>query len=146
MKISTKGRYGLRIMLELALRNGQGPVLVDVIERAQGISGKYIHQLMLGLKHAGLVRTVRGPRGGYELAKPPGEVTILSIITVLEGPPVPVECVAQPSSCERTGACVARDLWREVSAAIEGVLSQTTLETLCRRERERAQEPLSFSI
>jgi len=146
MKVSTKGRYGLRIMLELALRHGQGPVLVEVIERAQGISGKYIHQLMPALRRAGLVRTVRGPHGGYELAKKPDEITTLEIITVLEGPPVPVDCVLQPATCGRTGACVTHDLWREVSVAIEGVLSQATLETLCRRERERALEPLSFSI
>ncbi|MBU1241894.1 Rrf2 family transcriptional regulator [Myxococcota bacterium] len=146
MRISTKGRYGLRIMLELALRHGQGPVLADLIERSQGISGKYVHQLMPGLRHAGLVRTVRGPHGGYELARSPDEITVLEIITVLEGPPVPVECVAQPGSCERTGVCVTHELWREVATAIEDVLSQATLGTLCRRQRERGQEPLSFSI
>jgi len=146
MRISTKGRYGLRIMLELALRHGQGPVLVELLERSQGISGKYIHQLMPGLRHAGLVRTVRGPHGGYELARSPEEITILEIVTVLEGPPVPVECVARPAACGRTGECVTHDLWCEVAAAIEGVLSQVTLAELCRRQRQRGQEPLSFSI
>ncbi|PKN46422.1 MAG: Rrf2 family transcriptional regulator [Deltaproteobacteria bacterium HGW-Deltaproteobacteria-17] len=146
MRVSTKGRYGLRIMLELALRHGQGPVLVDLIERSQGISGKYIHQLMPGLRHAGLVRTVRGPHGGYELARSPDEITVLEIITLLEGPPVPVDCVTRPDVCGRTGDCVTHELWSEVAAAIEGVLSRTTLGTLCRRQRERGQEPLSFSI
>lgn len=146
MKISTKGRYGLRIMMELALRHGQGPVLVDTIEQRQGISGKYIHQLMLGLKHAGLIRTVRGPRGGYELLKPPAEITAFEVISVLEGPLLPVECLTLPVSCERAGACVTRDLWGEVAAAVEDVLSATTLETLCRRLRALEESQSSFCI
>lgn len=146
MKISTKGRYGLRLMLELALQEGRGPILVELLERHSGISGKYIHQLMLALKHAGLVRTVRGPRGGYELAKPAGAVTALDVVSVLEGPPVPVECVSSPTTCERAGTCVTRELWREVATALEDVLSSATLAELARRTREQQDEPLTFSI
>ncbi len=146
MRLTTKGRYGLRLMLELALRDGPGPVLVELLERRSGISGKYIHQLMLALKNAGLVRTVRGPRGGYELAKPAETITAYEVVSVLEGPPVPVECVTEPAACERAGACVTRDLWREVAAAVETVLRTATLAELARRARDRETDPLTFSI
>jgi Rrf2 family protein len=146
MKITTKGRYGLRLMLELALQEGQGPVPVELLERRQGISGKYIHQLMLALKNAGLVRTVRGPRGGYELAKPAGTVTAFDVVSILEGPPVPVECVSDPAACERAGTCVTRDLWREVAAAVEGVLQTATLAELARRARAQEPDSLTFFI
>lgn len=146
MKISTKGRYGLRLMIDLALQEGQGPVLVELLERHSGISGKYIHQLMLALKNAGLVRTVRGPRGGYELARPSETITAFDVVSVLEGPPIPVECVNDPATCERAGACVTRDLWREVATAVEYVLSAATLMDLARRARRQEPASLTFFI
>jgi len=146
MRLTTKSRYGLRLMLELALQEGRGPVLVELLERRSGVSGKYIHQLMLALKHAGLVRTVRGPRGGYELAKPADGITAYDVVWVLEGPPVPVECVTDPAACERAGACVTRDLWCEVAAAVEGVLRAATLAELARRARAQEPDSLTFSI
>ena len=146
MKMSTKGRYGLRVMIELACRYGQGPVLVDAIERNCGISGKYIHQIMLSLKYAGMVRTVRGPHGGYELVKKPSEVTALDVITILEGSVDPVECVSCPSVCGRASDCVTRDLWEEVGSAIRSVLSSVTLEALCARQALPPDQGFSFCI
>jgi len=105
MKMSTRGRYGLRVMMELALHHGKGPVPVETIANNQEISGKYIHNLMSSLHSAGLARTVRGPKGGYELARPPSEITALDAVEALEGKNVLMECVADASSCRRAGRC-----------------------------------------
>lgn len=146
MKMSTKGRYGIRVMMELAGHYGLGPTSVAAIARSQGISGKYIHLLVMGLRSAGLVRTVRGPGGGYELAKAPSSITALDVVSALEGRSVPVECVADASSCPRAGRCAARDVWCEVASAVDGVLSGLTLEQLAARQRAKVEEPVSYCI
>jgi Rrf2 family protein len=89
MKVSTRGRYGLRVMIELAAQYGNGPVLVDGIAKNQEISGKYIHVIVSGLRSAGLVRSVRGPNGGYELTRSPSRITALDVISALEGKSAP---------------------------------------------------------
>ena len=146
MRMSTKGRYGLRVMMELAGNYGRGPMPVGTIARNQAISGKYIHLLVMGLRLAGLVRTVRGPSGGYELAKPPSSITALDVVSALEGRSAPVECVADASSCPRAGRCAARDVWCDVASAVDGVLSGLTLERLSARQRAKADEPTSYCI
>jgi Rrf2 family transcriptional regulator, cysteine metabolism repressor len=141
MKMSTKGRYGLRVMMELAENYGRGPISVDVIARNQDISGKYIHVLAMGLKSAGLVRTARGPSGGYELARKPSSITVLDVISALEGGSAPVECVSDPSFCHRSHRCAARDVWCDVASAVDNVLSGITLERLSASQRAKATEP-----
>jgi Rrf2 family cysteine metabolism transcriptional repressor len=125
MKMSTKGRYGLRVMTELAQRFGAGPVLVDSIAENQSISTNYIHVLVAALKSAGLVRSVRGPNGGYELTRDPSTVSALEVVRALEGPCTPVDCLADPK------------VWTEVGAAVEGVLGSFTLAALVERQREK---------
>ena len=134
MRMSTKGRYGLRLMVSLGAHYGKGPVSVDTVVAEQGISANYIHVLMGGLRTAGLVRSVRGPNGGYELARRPAEISAFDIVTVLEGDTMPVECVAEPSSCPRAATCPTREVWRQVSASMEGVLKGLTVETLVRNQ------------
>ena len=146
MKMSTKGRYGLRVMIELAARYGHGPVLVETIATSQGISGKYIHVLVSGLRAAGLVRTVRGPSGGYELARKPSTVSAFDVISALEGRNAPVNCVLEASCCSRATRCAARDLWCEIAAAVDGVLSGVTLDRLAARQRNKQGEPADFCI
>lgn len=146
MRISTKGRYGLRVMMELASHYGQGPMAVDAIARNQDISGKYIHVIVTGLRSAGLVHTQRGPSGGYELAKEPSSITALDVISALEGRCVPVECVVDASACHRADRCAARDVWCDVASAVDGVLSAFTLEQLASKQRAKAEEPLSYCI
>ena len=146
MKMSTKGRYGLRVMMELADHYGRGPMPVDAIARNQEISGKYIHLLAIGLRSAGLVRTVRGPSGGYELTKNPSSVTALDVVAALEGRSGPVECVADASSCPRADRCAVRDVWCDVASAVDGVLSGLTLEQLAARQRAKAEELPSYCI
>ena len=135
--MSTRGRYGLRVMIELASHHGDGPMLVDVIAKNQGISGKYIHVLVGGLRAAGLVRSVRGPSGGYMLAKKPSAISALDVVAAMEGTSVPVHCVANAGSCSRSKRCVARDVWCEVASAVEGVLSGLTLDDLAARHRTK---------
>lgn len=146
MKMSTRGRYGLRAMMELARHCGEGPVPVETIASNQEISGKYIHNLMASLHSAGLVRTVRGPKGGYELARPPSEITALDAVEALEGKNVLVECVADASSCRRAGRCTARDIWCEVAASIDGVLRKLTLAEIVSRQRSKQGEATTYSI
>jgi len=146
MKMSTKGRYGLRVMIELAGRWGRGPVPVEEIARNQKISGKYIHLLVIGLRSAGLVRTARGPGGGYALSRDPSRITALDVVSALEGRSAPVECVADPSSCTRAGRCAARTVWCDVAAAVDGVLSRTTLAHLAAAQSAMAEEAPSYCI
>jgi len=146
MKMSTRGRYGLRVMMELALHHGKGPVPVETIANNQEISGKYIHNLMSSLHSAGLARTVRGPKGGYELARPPSEITALDAVEALEGKNVLMECVADASSCRRAGRCAARDIWCEVASSIDGVLRKITLAELANRQRSKQKEAATYSI
>ncbi len=146
MMVSTKGRYGLRVMIELASRFGQGPVLVGTIAENQDISRNYIHILLAGLKAAGLVRAFRGPSGGYELTQEPSKIDVLKIVNALEGDSWPVGCVAKQEWCSRSGACAAQDVWRDLAATMRKTLSGHTLEQLVVRQKEKTKESVSFEI
>jgi Rrf2 family protein len=141
MKMSTKGRYGLRVMMELAGHYGRGPMPVDAIAKNQDISGKYIHLLVVGLRSAGLVRAIRGPGGGYELTRNPSSITALDVISALEGRSAPVDCVADASACPRADRCAARDMWCDVASAVDGVMSGLTLTQLSARQHAKENEP-----
>ena len=145
MRMSTKGRYGLRIMLELAVKHGQGPVMVETISSAQGISANYIHLLAGSLKSAGLVRSVRGPRGGYMLAREPSIITALEVVVAAEGETL-VECLAVPSSCKQSAACVTRELWGEVEEAMKNALERHSLDDLARKQQAMAGEAPMYYI
>lgn len=127
MRISTKGRYAVRAMLELALRRGAGPVQTRDIARAQGISVKYLERLLATLRSAGLVQSRRGAHGGFILARDPAKITILDIIVLMEGSLAPVECVDDLRQCKRVNHCAARKLWTDLKKAIDDNLRATTL-------------------
>ncbi len=146
MKISTRGRYGLRIMTELAMQYGRGPVLVASIAKNQGISGKYIHVLTTALKSAGLLRASRGPRGGYELAQSPDKITALEVVTALEGRCAPVDCVVSPGTCPREETCVTNEVWREIAAAVEWVLGRYNLAELAARQQDKTSRGENYEI
>ncbi len=133
MKISTKGRYGLRTLMDIALHQGQGPVNLNDIAQRQGISAKYLWQIVNLLKTAGFVRGTRGPKGGYILLRPVADITLLDVLQTLEGPFSLVECVDDPNLCQRSGACVAHSIWEEVSQSIRGALQKITLAEILRR-------------
>jgi Rrf2 family protein len=139
IKLSTKGRYGTRLMIDLALHYGEGPVLLKDIAERQDISEKYLWQLIPPLKNAGLINSFRGAHGGYMLAKSPAEMTLKDIVTTLEGSLCLVECVDYPSLCKRAETCVARDVWQEVSQNILEVLESFTLEKLAEKQKTKTE-------
>jgi len=138
LKASTRVRYSLRAMIELALHEGTGPMLLRELAQAQRISIKYLEQLTIALRRVGLVQSERGPQGGYELARPATEITAKEIIEAVEGPLELLDCMSRPASCERATACAARSLWTRVNDAIDDVLSRTTLAEL--RDAQLAAE------
>lgn len=127
MKISTRGRYGLRAMVELARVSGRAPVLMSTVAERAGLSRKYLHRLLTELKRAGLVRAVRGAGGGFVLTRPPGEIKLGEILCALEGPLSFVECVADKRACGRSKRCPARRVWQELAGAVGSVLDSATL-------------------
>ena len=134
-------------MLDLALHYGEGPVSVKDIAERQEVSERYLVHLMVSLKAAGLVKSMRGARGGFSLAEPPAQIKLSEIIQVLEGSIAPVECVDDPKACSRSERCVTRDIWAEMNRATSEVLESTTLEDLVQRQREKEKrEPAMYYI
>jgi Rrf2 family cysteine metabolism transcriptional repressor len=134
MNISTKGRYAVRAMLDLALQSSDGPTLIKDISKRQEISDLYLEQLFNRLKTAGLLRSVRGPKGGFMLTRPPVEIRLIDIFEAMEGPIAPVDCVDNATLCTRADSCVTRDVWAEMKKAMVRVLESTTLQDLVKRE------------
>jgi Rrf2 family cysteine metabolism transcriptional repressor len=141
MKMSTRGRYGLRAMLELARCYGDAPVLMGTLAEREEISRKYLHTLLTGLRSAGLVNSIRGARGGFVLARHPSEIKLSEVLHALEGPLSLVDCVGDKSTCDRAGHCVARGVWQELSEAIAGVLDSVTLQGLIAPDTRLCTEP-----
>ena len=137
MKFSTRSRYGLRMMYELALSYGDGPVFLKDIALRQDMSEKYLSKLIIPLKGARLVNSSRGAHGGYTLARPPEEITAWEIVHILEGDISPVECVKDGGICDRTADCPTRDLWCRLDDAITSVLKGITLGSLVRSGHDR---------
>lgn len=143
MKLSTKGRYGLRILLDIALHQEQGVVTLRDISRRQAISQKYLWQVINPLKAAGLLHATRGTRGGYVLAKPAEKISLRDIVTILEGPVSLVACVTMPDTCDRSDTCVARQAWTEVEEKLRSIMGGITLKDLVQRygEQENLRSP-----
>lgn len=140
MKISTKGRYGLRAMLDLAAHGVEGtPVYLSDIAKREGLSEKYLEHIFGTLHKAGLVKALRGRKGGYLLTRLPDEITINEIITVLEGPCSLVDCVTDVKSCPKTDTCVTREVWSLLGSKIEEVLTGFTLAALAERQTQKTQ-------
>jgi len=141
MKLSTRSRYGVRLMLDLAqaFSSGKGQVFLKDIAREEEISEKYLSLIIIPLKAAGFVSSTRGAHGGYTLARQPSSITLKEIVDVLEGETCLVDCVKNPSSCPRSHTCASRDLWSDLSDTISRTLSSITLENLMRRSREKVE-------
>jgi len=139
MKLSTRGRYGTRALLELALHQGETPVLLRDIAERQQISLSYLEHLITPLIAGGIVRSTKGPRGGVSLAKAPEEIKLSEVIQILEGSVAPAECVDNPGICRRSAFCVTRDVWGELEKVITGVLESTTLRDLVERHKRKEQ-------
>ena len=131
MKISTKGRYALRLMLDLAMNNTGEPVRIKEISARQEISDKYLEQIISVLNKAGYVKSIRGPQGGYRLAREPEKYTVGMILRLTEGSLAPVPCLDDEiNSCNRQDACVTLRLWKMLNNAISDVVDEVTLADL----------------
>lgn len=139
MKISTKGRYGLTIMIELARKHGDGPTSLKVIAQTHNLSEHYLEQLIAPLRNAGLVKSIRGAYGGYVLAKEPNMITSGDIIRVLEGPISIVEGIENEEPAKR-------ELWNRIRDAVKEVLDTTTLEDLANYNEDNAPDSYMFYI
>jgi len=137
MKISTKVRYGVRAMLELASHYGKGPIDLKAIAKKEDISLKYLEQVVIPLRTAGLVKAVRGSKGGYSLAKPPSEIWLNDLVEILEGPLELIECLNAPTTCRKVQTCVTRDIWKEVQDAIARIFHSITIEDMLNRREEK---------
>ena len=138
MKLSTRTRYGVRLMVELGLNYGKKPIFLKDIARRENISEKYLSIIVIRLRGAGLVSSVRGVNGGYNLAKDPVEITLIEVVTVLEGNCHLVHCVKNSSACSRATQCASRDLWILVCDSITETLGSVTLDWLIKKQRQKA--------
>jgi len=139
MKLSTRVRYGLRAMVELALHPRENPVLTQHISEKQRISKKYLENLLVALKSSGLVRSVRGSRGGYVLARSPEQITVAEIIQAFGERMEISDCVETPSVCSRVDICPTYDLWREIAGLIRSYTSGITLAELADKARAKRE-------
>ena len=131
LKISTKGRYALRLMLDLALNDSEKPIRIKEIAGRQGISDKYLEQIISVLNKARYVRSVRGPQGGYLLTKKPEEYTVRMILRLTEGSMAPVDCIDEEyGMCNRMDNCATSIVWKRLNDAISDVIDHITLADL----------------
>jgi len=137
MKLSTKVRYGLRAMIDLAVQDSDTPVLVQDIAKRQRVSKKYLENLLVTLKASGLVRSVRGAKGGYGLNRPADRITVEDIMVSLDGPVAYTDCASRPDYCDQIHCCAAHELWVKLTQSALKVLRETTLQMLAEREREK---------
>jgi len=141
MKISTRGRYGIRAMLDLAQHYDEGLVLVKDVAARQQISERYLEHLFLYLKTAGLVRSIRGARGGFVLNSSPDRIRLIEIVRASEGTWSLVECVCDAGVCSRSAKCAARDVWIELQSVIDEMLASLTLQDLLERQQSKEANP-----
>jgi len=143
VKISTKGRYALRLMLDLAVNCTGDYITIKNIAKRQEISEKYLEQIITQLNKAGFVKSARGAQGGYMLAKPPEEYTVGEILRTMEGNLAPAPCVGD-MQCLRANECVTLEIWQQLQDAINSVIDNITLADLVTRQKEKT--PLDYSI
>ena len=140
MKLSTRSRYGTRMMVDLAQHYDEGPVQIGSIARRQHVSVKYLEQLIIPMKKAGFIKSVRGPRGGHMLSRPPEEITIGEIVNLLEGGIDLSECVARDDSCDRSSSCLMRGVWEETTRAMNDTLNSLTLLNVIDKDKGISKE------
>src|SRR5579884_588971 len=138
LKVSTKGDYGVRALIHLALHYGEGPIQSAEIAARQRIPEPYLDHLLTTLRRAGFIRSVRGPQGGHELVREPSDVRLDEVMVALEGSLTPSPCVDPASQCSRSGGCSQRGVWEEVYNAMMEILHRTTIADLAAKEKRPA--------
>ena len=145
MKISTKGRYALRLMLDLAIHGSKGPTSLKDTAKRQEISEKYLEQIISVLNKAGYVKSIRGAQGGYKIARDPSNYTVGMILRLTEGSLNPVACLDDEiNECERCDTCETLEVWKDLAKAINSVVDHVTVADLVERQQERIEG--SYSI
>ena len=142
MKLSTRGRYACRALLELAKHYGEGTVSIDRIADKQLISKRYLEHIFAKLREADIVTGTRGSKGGYVLNRPPSEITAGEVVRAVEGPLGPVHCVDDPSSCEKVGRCATHNLWGKAAAVLNDLLDRYTIAGLLAEQDRLDREPV----
>jgi Rrf2 family protein len=146
MKLSTRSRYGVRLMADLADHYGKTPVFLKDIAKREDISEKYLSIIVIPLRNAGLIQSTRGAHGGYVLARLPEEITVGDIYGALEGEVCLVDCVKKSEDCSRAGICPTRDVWSHLSVKIREALDSVTLAALVLTRRQKAENNLMSNI
>ena len=137
MKLSTRARYGTRALLDMAQHAGEKPVRLKDIAGRQNISLHYLEHIITPLVGAGIIRSIRGARGGLRLTRHPKDVKLSEVIQLLEGTITPVDCILHPESCDRADLCVTRDIWCEMKKAIDTTLDSVTLQDLVEKQKRK---------
>ena len=140
MRVSTKGDYGIRALVELAQHCGEGPVQSAEIARRQCIPEPYLDQLLTTLRRAGFIRSVRGPQGGHALVREPAQIRLADVIEALEGSLSPIACL-DDATCTKPGVCAQREVWERVRRATHDILCGVTIADLAEKEREAVAAP-----
>jgi Rrf2 family protein len=146
MKLPTRIRYGVRLMLALAERWPQGPVFLKDIAREEGISEKYLSLIIIPLRTKGLVTSTRGAHGGYTLARSPEEISVEEVVEAIDGKPTLVDCVANNGVCPRADRCATRDVWSILGDRITETLNAVDLAQLVKTKREKAEKEITYAI
>jgi Rrf2 family protein len=136
VRVSTKGDYGVRALVELAHHFGQGPLQSAEIAARQGIPEPYLDQLLTTLRRAGFIRSVRGPQGGHALIREPADLKLSEVVAVLEGSLSPIACLDEPNGCGKPGVCSQREVWEAVRDATQKILDGVSIGDLADRERQ----------
>ena len=138
MKITAQARYALRILLDIAVHDDGAPRPIKDIAAAQGISEKFIGRIVIPLRQAGLLATVRGAKGGLQLGRFPDKITLLDIVEAVDGPLSLVHCLSRPGVCVRQGRCAAENAWSGVNEALAGALRNVRLSDVVETDRRHA--------
>ena len=148
MKISTKGRYGLRMMIDIAMNQNEGPVSVRDIARRQSLSDKYLEQIITQANKAGLLKSIRGAGGGYQLSRPAKDISVGEILRVMEGSLSPVECVRErgeePAPFQNAGECATYELWRDIKTAVDQLIDNRSLQDMIDNYLRKNQDDASL--
>jgi Rrf2 family transcriptional regulator, cysteine metabolism repressor len=146
MRISTRTRYGVRFLLELAESHGKGPLFLKDIAKSQEISEKYLSQIVIELKSAGIITGLRGAHGGYVLSREPEQITLREVVAVLEGDLKLVECTRNGTACGRGPECITQDIWIKLADVMAEMLEGITLSDLAAKRRDKMRKPEMYYI